>query len=350
MVPPAAPSALHPPPFPEASSHRGPVGVGYFLTRTDLGRFFSGEGSLVEKGSEGEWLEPGTTATSLASLNPEVLVTAWETPPLPAEWLASPDCRLRYVCHVTGSVRRLVPRSFIERGGLVTNWGAAVAASVAEHALLLCLGALREQGFWRDMIGQAPGQRRVPRTRPLAGRRVGLHGFGGIARKLAQLLQPFGVELRAFSAGVPPEMFAAHGVQAAASLGELFDHSEILFECEALTPATAGSVTEAMLARLPDDAVFVNVGRGRVVDEAALVKAAQAGRLRVAVDVMADEPATEQSPLCRVPGVLVSPHVAGPTTEEYVRLGAAALANVRRYRAGLPLADVVSLDLYDRST
>lgn len=70
----------------------------------------------------------------LALTAPEVLVTGWSTPPLPEAWLAADGCPLRYVCHVTGSVRRLVPQSFLERGGKVSNWGEQVGPQVAEHA------------------------------------------------------------------------------------------------------------------------------------------------------------------------------------------------------------------------
>src|SRR5688572_1084739 len=62
-------------------------------------------------------LSSGTWPALLDSLQPTVLVTAWSTPALPEAWLQHPDCPLRFVCHVTGSVRRLVPRSFLLRGG-----------------------------------------------------------------------------------------------------------------------------------------------------------------------------------------------------------------------------------------
>src|SRR5690606_10686647 len=100
-------------------------------------------------------------------------------------------------------------------------------ASVAEQALLLTLGALRSAPRWRDAIA-----RTIPldalRTKPLRGRRVGLHGFGRIAVRLARLLQPFEVELRAFSAGVPADIFARERVAPAASLEELFAWSDVL--------------------------------------------------------------------------------------------------------------------------
>ncbi|OAM90510.1 hydroxyacid dehydrogenase [Termitidicoccus mucosus] len=306
-----------------------------------------------------QWIDPTaqspeTWRETLRRIEPEVIVSGWETLPLPEQWIQDPGCRLRYVCHLAGSVRRLVPRAFLARGGLVSNWGGIAAASVAEHALLLILAALRDLGSWRDHIAalsaQGP-QERLP-TRPLRGRRIGLHGFGGIARALVALLRSFGVTIRAFSEGVPAGVFHEHGVERCDSLEALFGQSDVLVECEALTEKTRGSVTAALLRLLPDDAVFVNVGRGRVVAEDALAEAASSRRLRVAVDVVSNEPIQEDHPLLRAPGAIVSPHIGGPTREEYGLCGRRAWENLNRYLRGEPPEDdsLVSLELYDRST
>lgn len=288
----------------------------------------------------------------LRRLRPTCLITGWSTPPLPVTWLTSPDCPLRYICHITGSVRRLVPRSFLEGGGLVSNWGASVGAQVAEHALLLALSALRNQAGWRPFIERPPGQRRIEElgTRTLFGRRVGLHGFGSVARALARLLEPFGVSLAAYSTGVPPEAMREAGIRPAASLAELFRDAEVLFECEALTPQNAGSVTAAILAALPDGAVFVNVGRGAVVDDDALAAEAGRGRIRVALDVITNEPLTPRSPYWSAPGAVLSPHIGGPTADLYRRCGELALRNLRRHLAGATPEDLLDLAVYDRST
>lgn len=288
----------------------------------------------------------------IAWLNPTTIVTAWSTPELPAEWLASPDCRLRYVCHVTGSVRRLVPRGFLERGGIVTNWGETVSAQVAEHALLLALASLRAVPRWPSFIERPPGTRQIEEleTKTLFGRRIGLHGFGSVARALVALLRPFAVTISAFSAGVPPELMRAMGVAAAGSLDELFANSEVLFECEALTASSARSVSAATLALLPDAGVFVNVGRGGVVDESALVAEAQSGRIRLALDVVVDEPLTLASPFRSRPNVVLSPHIAGPTADRYWECGAFALANLRSFLRGETPPAALSLATYDRAT
>ncbi len=301
--------------------------------------------------AEGE-LSPDGWARQLEAWQPEILVTGWSTPPLPEAWLNRSDCPLRYVCHVAGSVRNLVPRRFIERGGLVTNWGERISGQVAEHGLLLALAALRNQASWLPYIHRPLSGRQITdlRTRTLFGLRVGLHGFGSVARALLPLLQPFGVTVSAFSAGVPAAIFAQHGVRAMPSLGQLFAESDVLFECESLTPSTRGTVSAAVLAALPDDAVFVNIGRGAVVDDAALVQEGRSGRIRLALDVVSAEPLTPASPFVSVPGIVLSPHIGGPTLDRYADCGHHALANVARVLDGAEPVGRIDLACYDRAT
>jgi phosphoglycerate dehydrogenase-like enzyme len=337
------------------ASPSSPTRIVAALTRRER-RLFFGESSAVELSrwhwlSDDEIVAPGWT-DRIANLRPAVLVTGWSTPLLPEDWLRAADCPLRMVCHVTGSVRRLVPRAFLERGGVVTNWGDTVGAQVAEHALLLALAALRNTARWPDFIARPVETRRIEQleTKTLFQRRVGLHGFGGVARALVPLLRPFGVEIAAYSAGVPPEMMHSLGVTPVASLDELFAGRDVLFECEALTAASERSVTAEVLARLPDDAVFVNIGRGGVVDEPALLREAGSGRVRVALDVVEIEPLTAASLFTHLSGVMLSPHIGGPTTDRYRSCGAFALANLSAFLRGEPPPAAISLAGYDRAT
>jgi len=297
-------------------------------------------------------LEPGVFEQLLDEFNPQVMVTCWSSPAIPVDYLQSPDCALGYVCNITGSVRSAVPRLFLELGGTVSNWGDMAGPQVAEHAILLALGALRRIDAWRGYIQGADGSLRYQcadlNTQTLFNRRVGLHGFGRIARALIELLKPFHVELYGYSANVPEAYFKKHDVTPCRSLNELFSCSEILFECEALTEESEGSVDAGVLACLPDGAVFVNIGRGAVVDEAAL--RAEAGRLRLALDVVTEEPVDARSPLFRASGVLMSPHIGGPTYDRYRACGEFALANLNAYLGGEAVGSVLDLEAYDRST
>ena len=187
-------------------------------------------------------------------------------------------------------------------------------------------------------------------TASLFGRRVGIHGFGRVTRELLRLLRPFGCPVTVFSSRINAATAREHDVTVAPSLEAMFDESDIVVELAALTPATKGMVTGEMLRRLRPGSVFVNVGRGLVVDEAALVGIAREGRVFFGLDVFAAEPLPADSPLRGLPNVALTPHMAGPTTDRYVDAGAFAIGNLHAYAEGRPLQAVVTPAVYDVST
>jgi phosphoglycerate dehydrogenase-like enzyme len=279
----------------------------------------------------------------------EVVLSAWSTPLLDEQWLLSRECPVKYICQITGSLRRQVPRAYLAKGGLASNWAGLAAPMVAEHALLLALGTLRKLPEWRASIMAGPG--RMPlRTRSLFGKRVGMHGFGRVARELVKLLKPFGAKIGAYSAGVPLDYIKSFGVTPCDSLEELFAQSQVLFECEALTSESRGSVTRALIGMLPEGAVFVNVGRGRLVDESALLEAAMREKIHIALDVATSEPIRDGNPVLAAPGALISPHIGGPTDDFLPELGRFARANLERYLRGEQPEGIVTLRDYDRAT
>lgn len=288
----------------------------------------------------------------LAEFRPRVLVTCWSTPPLLASAARDVRSHLDYLCHITGSVRKLVPRRFIELGVTVTNWGGTVGPSVAEAALTLVLCCLRQSTRWAIELHTEGGWRRsrYEQNLGLYGRRLGIHGFGSVARALLPLVAPFGVHVRAFSPGVPDDVYRRHGVQPAEDLRTLFAQSDIVVDAEAVRPETTGTVTEEVLRLLPMDGVFVNVGRGAVVDEAALSTVAIEGWLRVGLDVYRTEPLPPDSPLRGLRNVTLFPHIGGPTRDRRKDCGAHAVRNIRRFAAGEDLSDRVTIDRYDRMT
>jgi phosphoglycerate dehydrogenase-like enzyme len=114
-----------------------------------------------------------------------------------------------------------------------------------------------------------------------------------------------------------------------------------------LTEQTAGMVDRATIERLPASCIFVNVGRGGVVDEPALIEVLRDRRIAGAVlDVFATEPLPEGSPLWTLPNVLVTPHAAALSPRENERIVELFCDNLRRYLDGEPLANVVEPGVY----
>lgn len=281
----------------------------------------------------------------LQALDPEVLIGGWSTPALPCEL----PPRLRYLCYLTGSIKRVVRREHIERGLVVSNWGRSISRTVAECALMLLLAALRRAGHWIPaMQRDGAWKTRATETASLFGRRVGLHGFGHVARELIRLLQPFDVRIEVAAPEDDPVLYAAHGVKRAASLEAMFAGNDIVVEVAPLLPETEGIVTEAMLRAIRPGGVFINVARGAIVDEAGLARVAAEGRIQVGLDVYETEPLPANSPLRGLPNVVLLPHLAGPTTDRRCDAGEFALRNLRAYAAGEPMEAVITAVDFDR--
>ena len=284
----------------------------------------------------------------LSEHQPEILLCAWETPTLPPEAAG----HLKYLCYLCGSIRKLVPRDLIEGGLKVTNWGSTVSNTVAECSLLLILAALRRVGNW-SVAMRTEGKwktGRHPDTLSLFHRRVGLHGLGAISRDLVKLLEPFNVEISAYSPSVPAETFEQLNVRRSETLEDLFSTSDVLVELAPGKPANHHLVGDDLLKLLPEHAVFVNLGRGMVVDEAALVRASRERGLHIALDVYETEPLPADSPLRKLDNITLLPHLGGPTPDRRRDCGELALKNLEQYLNNKPLTNLIDLGTYDRAT
>ncbi|MCF7853220.1 MAG: hydroxyacid dehydrogenase [Candidatus Pacebacteria bacterium] len=283
------------------------------------------------------WREsPKNTDELIALLNEtqtRILVGSWSLPPLPKERQLIPT--LECYCHVAGDIRGTVPLSLIREGFACSNWGNSIGRVVAEHALLLVLMCLRQASDWTLAMhcNGAWKNNKNWGARSLFGRRVGIHGFGGVARGLVRLLGPFGCQIAACSDSPPDDLFAQHGVTRLRSLDELFDWADIVVEAEVHNEQTERSVREKHLRAL-GDGVFVNVGRAALVDEAALLKVANEGKLRIGLDVYHVEPLPVDSSLRNLPSVCLFPHIGGPTLDRRIDAGRYCLKQVKAFLCG----------------
>lgn len=228
------------------------------------------------------------------------------------------------------------------RGVTVTTSSGANAEVVAQTALagLLALArrfpqlmAAQREHRWAPLLG---GQ--LPRD--LDGQTALLVGWGPIGQRLGALLRMLGLQLIVVRTQAAP---AADGIETVSfeDFRSALSRADWLLLACPLTDQTRQLVDARALAALPAGAGLVNVARGEVVDQAALMAALQSGRLGGAfLDVFEHEPLTADSPLWEVPGVIVTPHSAGHSDGNEARVATLFLDNLRRWCAGAVLANV----------
>jgi phosphoglycerate dehydrogenase-like enzyme len=232
--------------------------------------------------------------------------------------LAPKASRLRFIQSISAGVDQYDKDVLRAHGIRLASAQGANANAVSEHGMALILALARripeavqnlEKRFWRGMIGDLS-----QREDELGGKTLLVVGIGRIGGRLARLARAFdmrviGVRRDASAGGEGAD--EVHGLDA---LPMLWGRADIVALTCPLTPETTGLVNARALAAMKPGAQLVNLARGKVVDEAALIEAMRSGRLAAAaLDVTVEEPLPATSPLWTLPNVLITPHTGGET-------------------------------------
>jgi phosphoglycerate dehydrogenase-like enzyme len=256
--------------------------------------------------------------------------------------LKDPRCQPRWV-HLISAGREGLETAGLPPGTVVSTAAGANAATVAEHAMALALAlgrqipaAVRAQegGRWDGGLSA--------RARSLEGARLLIVGMGHIGRALAPRALAFGMTVEAVTRRPEPHP-TLQGVYPLDRLRDRAAEADLLVAALALTPQTTRIVDASVLDACRPDALLVNVGRGALIDQDALLTALTSGRLGgAALDVTDPEPLPEGHPLWRCPRLLVTPHFAGGGSRATAeRVAAGVIENCRRLIRGEPLQDTV---------
>lgn len=241
--------------------------------------------------------------------------------------------KLRLIQLVSAGFDKMDVAVCAEMGIPVANNGGANSIDVAEHAVMLMLASYRRlvemdaqvrAGNWRAIDSGLT-------TFALHGKTVGLVGLGNIGRRVAQLLQPFGVTiLYADAYQAPAEVEEQLRVQRV-TLNELLQNADVVSLHVPLNDVTRGLISKREFEQMKSTAILINTCRGPVVDEDALAEALQNWHIAGAgLDVFASEPPEADSPLLGMNNVVLTPHSAGVTHDTWARRGEFIFENLQR--------------------
>ena len=228
--------------------------------------------------------------------------------------------RLRVIGRAGVGVDNVDVDAATRRGIVVANAAESTVDSAAEHAIALLLALARNIPQAHAALTAGVWDRGRFTGIELAGKTLGVLGLGRIGRQVAHRALGLGMRVVAYDPFVATERFRELGVELAASLDDVFAVADVVTLHLPLSDETRGLLDANAFARMKDGVRIVNAARGGLVDEAALVDAIGSGKVAgAALDVFESEPYA--GPLLELPQVVVTPHLAGSTTEAQDRAG-----------------------------
>ena len=263
----------------------------------------------------------------------ELYVLPYRFRPADGESLAAMP-RLRAVQTLSAGVEHI--RRYVPEGVQLCNGRGVHDTSTAELTLALILASLR--GIPEFVRAQGRAEWLPARRESLADKQVLIVGYGQIGAAIEARIQTFEADVTRVARR------ARHGVHPIEELPELLPHADVVVVIVPGTDETVGLFDAALLARMKDGALLVNVSRGAVVDTDALLAELESRRIHAALDVVDPEPLPEDHALWQAPNLLLVPHVGGNSSAMWPRAHKLVREQLHRFAAGEPLANVMSGD------
>lgn len=250
--------------------------------------------------------------------------------------------RLRWVQVFGAGVETCIFPELIQSDVILTNTSGAFNQVMADHAFALILAISRGIAFFVRNQSQRAWKRAGP-LHQLAGQSLGIIGLGNIGCEIARRGKAFGMEVAAADARsmeCPAFVDQLWGVK---DMDRVLEQSDYLVITAPLTPETRGMIGAAELRKMKPTAHLINIGRGAIVDEAALIDALKNGVIAGAgLDVFDKEPLPQDSEFWDMENVVISPHMGGLAPETRAISFEIFLENLKKFVAGEPLRNVVN--------
>src|SRR6266849_5882208 len=263
----------------------------------------------------------------------------------PEQYIAAK--KLRWIHSPAAAVHQLMYPELVRSNVIVTNSSNVHGPVVAEHAISVLLALAkrlpqamhyqREKKWAQTLLWNES-----PRPREVSGATVVVVGVGNIGSAFIHHARHFGMHVIAVRESVSKGKGEADEVVSLSDLDKVLPRADYILLCTPVTPATTGMINESRLNRMKPDAYIINVGRGPLIDEAALLHALQTKRIAgAALDVFVEEPLPAESPLWSLDNLLITPHTAAVTERLWDKHSELIVENLRRLLAGQPLLNVV---------
>ncbi len=256
---------------------------------------------------------------------------------VPVDWPAVvKKGRLQWIQSSAAGMDHCLVPEVIDSEIVVTSASGVLADQVAEHTIALTTGFCRSLPTYFRAQDAKDFTRRP--TRDLTRSTVGIVGFGGVGRRLAQILAAFRTRILATDMFPLDKPDYVEALWPADRLADLAAEVDFLVLCAPLNDMTRGMIDGTVLARMKPDALLVNVARGPLVVTKDLIGTLQRGHLAGAVmDVTDPEPLPTDNPLWEMPNVIITPHVGGQSSWRIDNMTQMFCENLRRWQAGEPL-------------
>ncbi|MGC1688233.1 MAG: D-2-hydroxyacid dehydrogenase [Candidatus Acidiferrales bacterium] len=259
--------------------------------------------------------------------------------------------RLAWIHSTAAGIAQLLYPELRESGIIVTNASGVHSITIAEHVLGLMLSlARRFPDAFRYQYESKWAQQEIwnsaPRLRELRGAVLLLIGLGAVGKEVARLGRAIGMKTRAVTLSGRGDDTLVEKIYPVANLDAALAESDFVVIAAPETPETHHLMNEARLAAMKPGSYLINVARGSLVDEPALIEALEQGRIAsAALDVAEIEPLPPESPLWKCPNLFITPHLAGASEHLWERQTDLLIDNLERWFEGRELRNLVDLRL-----
>ena len=275
----------------------------------------------------------------------DAIITCWGSNCIDKEVIDNAP-NLKIIAHMAGTVAPFITEEVYERGILVIGANdREFSESVAEGALAYALVKLRRLDEIARLLRneKKDGWRKIKAYRGILDKTVGIVSFGAIAEYFAKMLQPFHCKIKVYSRSISEEKLKQYNMERA-SLEEIFSTCDVISIHTAWNPYTEKMINKDLIKMMKDNALIINTARGAVIDEEALVKELETGRIMAALDVFyPNEPPLEDSPLYTLDNVFMIDHKGGPSPDRYKYIASSIIDDVYNFLKDGTIPDNVIL-------